>query len=115
MSGFGNLNIVLSLDASENFYQYFRARGTWQQATSGVIPLVKDIIKDNHVELAFSVTPTIFQCLRAEDMYKDFSKLLERDLNRRDVIISHLTYPNYLQMRWMPDGLKTKLLKQFEE
>ena len=115
LSGFGNLNIVLSLDASENFYQYFRARGTWQQATSGVIPLVKDIIKDNHVELAFSVTPTIFQCLRAEDMYKDFSKLLERDLNRRDVIISHLTYPNYLQMRWMPDELKTKLLKQFEE
>ena len=115
LSGFGNLNIVLSLDASENFYQYFRARGTWQQATSGVIPLVKDIIKDNHVELAFSVTPTIFQCLRAEDMYKDFSKLLERDLNRRDVIISHLTHPNYLQMRWMPDELKTKLLKQFEE
>lgn len=115
LSGFGNLNIVLSLDASENFYQYFRSRGTWQQATSGVIPLVKDIIKDNHVELAFSVTPTIFQCLRAEDMYKDFSKLLERDLNRRDVIISHLTYPNYLQMRWMPDGLKTKLLNQFEE
>lgn len=115
LSGFGNLNIVLSLDASENFYEYFRARGTWKQATSGVIPLVKDILKDNNVDLAFSVTPTIFQCLRAEDMYKDFSKLLDRDLNRRDVIISHLTYPNYLQMRWMPSGLKTQLLDQFNK
>ena len=27
INGFGNLNLVLSLDASENFYEYFRARG----------------------------------------------------------------------------------------
>ena len=115
LSGFGNLNLVLSLDASENFYEYFRARGTWQQATSGVIPLAKEILKNDHVELAFSVTPTIFQCLRVEDMYNDFSKLLGRELHRKDVIISHLTYPEYLQMRWIPKDLKLKLLKQFDE
>ena len=115
LSGFGTLKLTLSLDASESFYEYFRARGTWKQATSGVIPMVKDIIEENHVQLSFSVTPTVFQCFKIEDMHKDFTKLINRPLLRRDIIISHLTYPKYLQMRWIPQGLKDKFLKQFDE
>ena len=112
LSGFGKMWICLSLDASENFYEYFRQNGNWEQATTGVIALSHDM---PNTRVSFSVSPTVFQCLRADDIYKDFAKLLKRPLTRRDIIISDIYAPYYLRLDNAHPELKKSLVKQLTE
>jgi len=57
----------------------------------------------------------VFQCLRADDIYKDFAKLLKRPLTRRDIIISDIYAPYYLRLDNAHPELKKSLVKQLTE
>ena len=112
LSGFGKLWLTLSLDASKNFYEYFRQNGNWQQATTGVIAISKNI---PNTQISFSISPTVFQCLRFKDIYIDLSNLLGHPLKEKNIIISDITGPRYLRVDNIHKELKKVLISSINK
>jgi len=116
LSGFGLIWIKLSLDASKEFYDYFRQGGTWKEASSGVDRILNNLIQTNKKKVSISVSPTVFQCLRFDDMYYDFKELFQNwKINNGKISVSDIFEPTYLKINNIHPDLKKILIKQIEK
>jgi len=112
LSGFGRLALCVSLDASKNFYEYFRQNGNWGQATTQILSLANNI---SNTKILFSISPTVFQCLRFTDMYNDFNQLLGYNLKPKNIIISDIHNPFYLRVENIHPDLKAVLIDEIKK
>lgn len=113
LSGFGELVLKLSLDSSKSFYEYFRQNAKWEDVENGVIKVIKSIPE---TVFKISITPTVFQAMRFEEIYNDFRHLfyevMNREMQEYDLIISSLHKPEYLRVKSAPLEFKERYIKQ---
>jgi len=109
-NSFGNVRVAASLDATWERGEYLRKGTNWDRTVQNRKTMIEKC-----PDVYFEITPTvsIFNCFNLPDFHKEWveSGLLEVDNIRINILLD----PTEMRLQILPDMLKDKLRKRYQE
>ncbi len=101
LSNFKRTNMLLSIDATDNQFQYIRTNGHWSTILDNIQDLTSNENKNNNISISINCAVSVLNLLYIEEVYALREKLY------CDIALQFVTFPNHYSTNILKDNEKT--------